>query len=243
MLAIAATLAPAQTKPVKEPNHELTAFVREARKMGISDADIKGVAVKEGWSAEAVEQTLAVVRSTPAAPAEEKPLKTDRGVPEDYHIGAGDVLNISVWKEPDASVPSVVVRPDGKIAMPLLKELDVLGLTPADVERRITEKLSKVIIAADVTVIVTQVNSKKIYVIGAVKNEGPIPMKYRMTVLQALTEAGGLTDYAKRKKIYVLRAESGRQYRLPFNYEEVIRGERIEQNIWMQADDTLVVPQ
>jgi polysaccharide export outer membrane protein len=89
---------------------------------------------------------------------------------------------------------------------------------------------------------VTQVNSKKIYVIGAVKKEGPVPIRYQMTVLQVLTEAGGITDYAKRKKIYVLRTENGRQYRLPFNYEEVIRGEKIEQNIWVMADDTVVVP-
>ena len=225
----------------KEVSQELIVFIRDARLMGVPDDHIRKVAAKEGWKPELIERALALPRSAAAAP--EASVKADRGVPDSYQIGAGDVLQISVWKEPDASVGSVVVRPDGKIAMPLLKEVVVLGLTPAEVEKQMTERLSKVILAADVTVIVTEVNSKKIYVIGAVKKEGPIPIKYNMTVLQALTEAGGLTDYAKRKKIYVLRAEQGRQYRLPFNYEEVIRGERIEQNIWIRPDDTIVVPQ
>lgn len=221
--------------------------------MGLGEDDIRRTAAREGWPDQAIEETLAATRnapapagSDPAAPsgpaASSTDAQRDHGVPEGYLIGAGDVLQIVVWKEPDASVPSVVVRPDGKIALPLVKEVEVAGLTPIEAERRLTERLTKLIVGADVTVIVTQVNSKKIYVIGAVKKEGPIPIKYRMTILQALTEAGGITDFAKRKKIYVLRTENGRQYRLPFNYEEVIRGERIEQNISVMPDDTIVVP-
>lgn len=166
-----------------------------------------------------------------------------RGVPDDYVIGAGDVLEISVWKEPDASVPSVVVRPDGKIAMPLIKEVTVAGLTPLQVEKNITDKLSSMINGVDVTVIVTKIDSKKIYVLGAVKKEGTIAYTYQMSVIQALSEAGGLNDYAKRKKIYVLRHEGGKDYRLPFDYEAVIKGEKMEQNIQLLAGDTIVVPQ
>src|SRR5262249_3789191 len=147
----------------------------------------------------------------------------NRGVPDDYVIGSGDVLQISVWKEPDASVPSVVVRPDGKIAMPLLKEVEVVGLTPSQGERVITDRLSRLINGADVTVVVTTINSKKVYVVGAARREGPLPYTYRMSVMQAISEAGGLNDYAKRKKIYILRTENGKDYRLPFNYDEVIR--------------------
>ena len=166
----------------------------------------------------------------------------DRGVPDDYVIGAGDELQISVWKEPDASVPGVVVRPDGKISMPMLKEVTVNGLTPIQAEKVITEGLVKFIAAADVTVIVKAINSKKIYVVGGVKQEGPIPYTYRMTILQALSEAGGLTDYAKKKKIYVLRHENGRDYRYPFDYDAALRGEKMDLNIPLMPGDTLVIP-
>ncbi len=171
-----------------------------------------------------------------------KPAIIDRGVPDDYEIGAGDVLAISVWKEPDASVGSVVVRPDGKISMPMLKDVSVVGLTPIQVEKLITEQLVKFISAADVTIIVTGINSKKIYVVGGVKKEGPISYTYRMTILQALSEAGGISDYAKKKKIYVLRHENGRDYRIPFDYDAALKGEKMELNIPLMAGDTLVVP-
>jgi polysaccharide export outer membrane protein len=169
----------------------------------------------------------------------------DAGVPEDYKIGSGDILSISVWKEPDASVPSVVVRPDGKIAMPLLKDISVAGLTPKEVERNIADGLSKLILTgADVTVVVTAVNSKKIYVMGAARKEGIIPYTYKMTAMQAIGEAGGLNEFAKRKKIYVLRkSPEGELLRFPFNYDDVIRGQKVEQNIELQPGDTLVIPQ
>jgi polysaccharide export outer membrane protein len=162
---------------------------------------------------------------------------------DDYVIGAGDLLSISVWKEPDASVPSVVVRPDGKIAMPLLKDITVAGMTPAQAETMITQKLSPIIHDAEVTVVVTAINSKKVYVLGAVRKEGPIAYTYRMTALEAISEAGGLTEYAKRKKIYILRTENGQTTRLPFNYDQVIRGEKMEQNIQLLPGDTIVVSQ
>jgi polysaccharide export outer membrane protein len=178
----------------------------------------------------------------PAEQLNAPPEAKNRGVPDDYRIGAGDGLQISVWKEPDASVPSAVVRPDGKITIPLIKEVEVVGLTPAEAEKVITEKLDKVIQGVDVTVIVKDIQSKKLYVIGAVKKEGIIQYTYRMSVMQALTEVGGLTDYAKRKKIYILRNEGGKDYRLPFDYDAVIKGEKMEQNIQLLAGDTIVVP-
>ena len=165
-----------------------------------------------------------------------------RGVPDDYKIGAGDVLDINIWKEPDASVRSIVVRPDGKISMPLLKEVDAAGLTPIQLERLITDGLSKVINTPDVTVVVTGINSKKVYVSGKVTKEGPIPYTYRMTIMQALSEAGGITDYAKKKAIYVLRDENGREFRFPFDYGAVLTGERMELNIPLQPGDVIVVP-
>jgi len=168
--------------------------------------------------------------------------RTSRGVPYDYKIGAGDVLQISVWKEPDASVPSVVVRPDGMISLPLVKDVSVLGLTPKRAEATIAEELRRFITDADVTLVVAEINSKKVYLVGALKKEGPVAYTYRMSVIQAISEGGGLTDYAKRKKIYVLRNEDGRQTRVPFNYDAVIKGEHMEMNIALLPDDTVVVP-
>ena len=182
-----------------------------------------------------------------AKPAETigaKPEKVSRGVPDDYQIGAGDVLDVNVWKEPDASVKGAMVRTDGKISMPLLKEVDVIGLTPIQLEKHITDQLLSggLINTPDVTIIVTGTGSKKIYVQGKVKKEGPIPFNYRMTVMQALSEAGGLTDYAKKNKIYILRTEDGKTFKLPFDYAAVLKGQHLELNILLQASDMIVVP-
>jgi len=163
-------------------------------------------------------------------------------VPYDYKIGAGDVLDVSVWREPEASIRGAVVRPDGKISLPLLKDVQVAGLTPTDVEKFVTERLVKVIQEPDVTVIVTGTNSQRIYAVGAVKKEGPIPFTYQMSVMQAISEAGGLTEYAKRSKIYILRNENGTQRKLPFDYDGLLKGEHIELNIPLLPGDTLVVP-
>jgi polysaccharide biosynthesis/export protein len=166
-----------------------------------------------------------------------------RGVPDQYQIGGGDVISINVWGEPSATVGSLVVRPDGKISMPLVKEVSVAGLTPTQLEKVITEQLADKIKAADVTVVVNQVNSKKVFLVGGgVKREGPLAFSYSMTVMQALSEAGGLSDYAKRKKIYVLRNEAGRQFKLPFDYDAVLNGERMELNIPLVPGDIIVVP-
>jgi polysaccharide export outer membrane protein len=176
----------------------------------------------------------------PASPAGPRGLSQ---APDEYLIGSGDTLQVSVWKEPEASVPSVVVRPDGRITMPLIKEVEVAGLTPRQAEAVITERIAKFIAEPNVSVVVAAINSKKVYLIGAVRKEGALPYTYRMTVMQALSEAGGLNDYAKRRKIYVLRSENGKEYRLNFNYEEVIRGKRMEQNGVLLPGDTVVVPQ
>lgn len=194
------------------------------------------LSVAQEKAGNAVAPSIAAGSRTKPAPA------ANRGAPDDYQIGAGDVLQISVWKEPDASVPSVVVRPDGKISMPLLKEVPVAGLTPTQAEKLITEQLVKFIADAPVSVMVTEINSKKVYVVGAVKKEGPIPYTYRMRIMQAISEAGGVTDYAKRKKIYVLRNENGGDFKIPFDYDSVLKGQHMELNIPLLPGDTLVVP-
>lgn len=162
--------------------------------------------------------------------------------PEGYRIGAGDVLQILVWKEPDASLPDAMVRADGKISVPLVGDVDVAGLTIEQLQTSLVLKLSHFINHPVVTAYARQINSRKIYVLGTVKKEGPIPLLRPMTVLQALVEAGGLGEWANKKKIYVLRTVAGKQTKLMFDYGAVIKGQHLEQNIALLPDDTIIVP-
>jgi len=264
--AIHTTLALAEGKT---PPKDLVKYVRDAKKAGLMDVQAQQKAILAGWPSAAVTDAIAEVYGTATQPAAfgSKPSAThattsaqiesnppdaeqnakthptaSSGVPYDYKIGAGDVLDLSVWREPEASMRGVVVRPDGKISLPLLKDVQVAGLTPNDVEKLVTERLVKVIQEPDVTVIVTGTHSQRIYAVGAVKKEGPIPFTYQMSVMQAISEAGGLTEYAKRSKIYILRNENGTQRKLPFDYDGLLKGEHIELNIPLLPGDTLVVP-
>ncbi len=173
----------------------------------------------------------------------EAPATATGAPPTHFVIGPGDVLAINVFKEPEASVQSIVVRPDGFISMPMVKEVEAAGLTPVELEKLLSQKFSRFLRDADVAVIVKEIHSEKVYVIGAVKKEGPITILAPLTVLQAIAEAGGLTDYAKRGKLYILRRENGKEVQLPFQYSAVIRGEHSEQNIVLRPGDTVVVPQ
>ena len=158
----------------------------------------------------------------------------------EYVIGPQDVLHIAVWKEADLTA-TLPVRPDGKISLPLLDDVQASGLTPKQLADSVTEKLKKYIADPRVTVVVTEINSKRIYVTGEVLHAGATPMLPNMTVLQALSSAG-LNQFANTKRIYVLRTENGRQRKLPVNYRELVKGERIEQNYLLQPGDTIVVP-
>ncbi len=159
-----------------------------------------------------------------------------------YVIGANDVLAISVWKEPDIS-RSLPVRSDGKISLPLVGELQAGGQTPQQLEQEITKRLTSYISEPEVTVIVTDSKSQKINILGMVTKPGAYLLTSSTTILDAIALAGGFKDFAKQKSIYVLRqAADGTQQRLSFNYKEVIKGKNPEQNIRLQAGDTIVVP-
>lgn len=157
-----------------------------------------------------------------------------------YVIGPEDTLHISVWKEPDETV-TLPVRPDGKISLPLLNDVQAAGLTPMQLADSITEKLKKYISDPRVTVVVTAMNSQRIYVLGEVLHTGAMNLSPDMTVLQALASAG-FTQFANTKGIYVLRTENGKQTKLPFNYKQVIKGDSPAQNILLKPGDTIVVP-
>jgi polysaccharide export outer membrane protein len=159
-----------------------------------------------------------------------------------YLIGANDVLAINVWKEPDIS-RSVPVRSDGKISLPLVGELQAGGQTPQQLEQEITKRLQSYISEPEVTVIVTDSKSQKVNILGMVTRPGSYLLTSSTTVLDAIAMAGGFKDFAKQKSVYVLRqAPDGTQQRLSFNYKEVIKGKNPEQNIRLQAGDTVVVP-
>jgi polysaccharide export outer membrane protein len=159
-----------------------------------------------------------------------------------FRIGPGDILGVEVWKEPDASSPIAPVRPDGKISLSMIGEIQAAGLTPQGLEEALTAKYKEYMREPRVTVLIKEINSQKIYLIGEVKKEGPIRMDAPMTVLQALAQAGGVTDYGKRKKIYVLRTQQDQRVLLPFDLDAVVRGEKMEQNIVLAPGDTIVVP-
>jgi polysaccharide biosynthesis/export protein len=173
--------------------------------------------------------------STPA----KSPMPLPR-VSASYVIGPDDTLFVSVWKEPDLT-NSLPVRADGMISMPLLNDVQAAGLTPMQLGDAITDKLKKFISDPHVTVVVTQMNSQRIYVTGEVSHSGAVPLLPDMTVLQALAGAG-FTQFANTKGIYVLRTENGTQKRYPVNYKKLVKGEVPEQNIFLKPGDTIVVP-
>jgi polysaccharide export outer membrane protein len=166
-----------------------------------------------------------------------------RGVTSDpnYVIGPQDVIDVAVWKEPDIS-RTVPVRPDGKISLPLLNDVQAAGMTPAQLGDQITASLKKYVTNPQVTVIVTAINSQRIYVLGEVTRPGAFPLLPGTTILRGLSSAGGFTQFAKMKGIYVLRLENGKQVKYPFNYKDVVNGKHSEQDILLKAGDTIVVP-
>lgn len=158
-----------------------------------------------------------------------------------YVIGGQDVLDVSVWKEAELT-RSVPVRPDGKISLPLLNDVQAAGLTPTQLAEQIRESLKKYVTDPQVTVIVTQINSQRIYILGEVTRAGAYPLLPNMTILQGLSSAGGFTQFANMKKIYMFRTENGKQVRFPFNYKDVINGKSQDENVVLKAGDTIVVP-
>ena len=172
------------------------------------------------------------------APAKSAPTVS----PDSYIIGAEDVLSVNVWKEPEMS-RTIPVRPDGMISLPLIGEIKAVGYTPVQLQDIIAESMKKMISDPQVTVIVEKIGSLNFNIVGEVARPGYFPLTRRMTVLDAIAMAGGFKDFAKTKRVYVLRTTAnGTQERLPFNYKDVIKGKNQQQNIELQPRDTIVVP-
>lgn len=177
----------------------------------------------------------ALLQSRTKAPAE---TVSQAPQTEEYIIGPEDQLRISVWKD-ETLTTDAVVRSDGKISVPLINDVQASGRTAVQLKDDITRGLQEFIPGVEVTVIVTQMNSNKIYVQGEVAKPGPWPFNGDLTVIQALALAGGFTPYASRNSIIILRADGEK---LRFNYNQVIRGKRMEQNVRLKRGDTIIVP-
>lgn len=161
--------------------------------------------------------------------------------PADYIIGPDDILTIAYWREKDLSA-DVVVRPDGKVSLPLVNDIQAAGMTPDQLRDAVQKAAGKYVTDPSVTIVVKQINSRKVFVTGSVNKPGPVQMNDSMTVLQMLAMAGGLTEFANEKKILILRTERGQPQIYKFNYKDVREGKSLQQNIVLKPGDTIVVP-
>jgi polysaccharide export outer membrane protein len=178
----------------------------------------------------------------PAQQVAEAPVNAPASVPlpAGYTIGTDDVLSIVFWRDKDMSA-DVVVRPDGKISLPLLNDVDAAGLTPEQLRAKLTEAASKFVTDPNATVVVKEIKSRKVFITGNVTKPGPYPLNGEMTVLQLVAVAGGLLEYADAKNIMVMRTENGRPQSFKFNYNDVTHQKHLEQNIPLKPGDTVVV--
>ncbi len=158
-----------------------------------------------------------------------------------YRIGAGDILEISVWKEENLS-REVIVPPDLRLSFPLVGDIDVRGMTITDLRREITRRLNEFVPDATVTVMFRQINSLKAYVIGKVNKPGQFPINLDTTVVQLLAMAGGLNPFAAAGRIYILRREDGKSVKIAFDYRDIEKGRKLAQNIVVRRGDVIVVP-
>src|SRR5262245_24274860 len=145
------------------------------------------------------------------------------------------------WHEKDMSA-DVIVRPDGKITLPLLNEVLAAGLTPEQLRLKVTDEAKRYVEEPNATVVVRQINSRRVYITGQIAKGGPYALSSTMTVLQLISMAGGLNEYAKASKISIMRTENGKQMRYAFNYKDVIEGKNLKQNIELKPGDTVIVP-
>jgi polysaccharide export outer membrane protein len=188
-------------------------------------------------------------QSASVTPSQKNPTKDKQvsintaSVPENeknvYRIGVEDELQISVWREAELSTVAVV-RPDGKITVPLLNDVEVVGLRPDELQTLLAEKLKPFVNEPQVTVIARNIRSRKVSVVGQISHQGSFPLNGNLTVLELVANAGGLTPFAKKSSIYVLRVENGEKKRIPFDYKKALSGKG--QNILLQPGDIVVVP-
>jgi polysaccharide export outer membrane protein len=169
------------------------------------------------------------------------PAATAVATPADYVIGPDDQLSVVFWRDKDMS-SDVTVRPDGKISLPLLNDIVAAGLTPDQLREKITDQAKQYVEEPNASVVVRQINSRKVFITGQVNKPGPYALTGPTTVLQLIAMAGGVNDYAKSQDIVVMRVENGKPVTYPFNYKDLARRKNLKQNIDLKPGDTVVVP-
>jgi len=210
---------------------------------------ITGTAMPCAAQAQPARPTAAAPAQTPARTVAPPPVVAPGipvvapgiNVPPEYTIGADDVLSVVFWRDKELTA-DVTVRPDGKISLPLLNDVQASGLTPAQLKDRIVEESKKYVEDPNVTVVVKEIRSRRVFITGEVRKPGPYLLTGAMTVLQMISIAGGLGDYAKPDKISIVRVENGKPASFRFNYKEVINGKKLNQNIELKPGDTIIVP-
>jgi polysaccharide export outer membrane protein len=194
-----------------------------------------------GMFAQAAQSQVGTTPPAPRALGSNLP-PTGARIPQMYKIGVDDILTISVWHEPDLS-RTVPVRPDGRISLPLVGEVQAAGNTATALEDQLKTALAKFVKDPELTVMVAEIRSQRVNVIGEVSHPGTFPLTQSTGVLDALAWAGGLREFAKKNKIYVLRTYAdGRRVRMNYDYKSVLQGKKGAQDIMLQANDTVVVP-
>ena len=188
-------------------------------------------------------QTPAPIPAPPAGTPAPPVMAAPNGptVPNDYVIGTDDILQVVFWKDKDMSAEARV-RPDGRIALPLINEVQAAGLTPEALQKKITEESRKYMEDASITIVVREINSLKVFITGEIAKPGVYGLTSSMSVMQLLSLAGGLKEYANAKNITIMRNQGGKQVALKFNYREVAAGKKLQQNIELKPGDTVVVP-
>lgn len=200
-----------------------------------------------GLSGMLLTTSLAAAQTAPAAPranvgpSSGSPAAAGVAVPADYVIGPDDQLSVVFWRDKDMSA-EVTVRPDGKITLPLLNDVQAAGLRPDQLRQKIADEAKRYVEDPQPTVVVRQINSRKVFITGQVAKPGPYQVMSPTTVMQLISMAGGLTEYAHSKKISIMRTENGRQVAYHFNYKDVAAGKNMRQNIELKPGDTVVVP-
>lgn len=188
--------------------------------------------------------------STPVAhPQEDKEIilkkEAQAEIPADsdsYIIGSEDVLYIHVWGEEKTLSKQVMVRMDGKISMPLVDDIEATGFTPLQLKGKLTEKLKQFVDSPNITVIVMEANSFKVYVSGQVKTPGVLRLRTETSIAQAISMVGGFTDWANQSKIIIIRKENGKEKRFTINYKKIVQGKDLNSNINLKRGDTIIVP-
>lgn len=214
----------------------------------------RDVTAKAVWGQAVVALALAVACAAPAWAQQAQPVaangaKPPAGVtlpvgvetPADYVIGPEDVLAVVFWRDKDMTT-DVAVRPDGKISLPVINEVQASGLTPEQLRVKLTEAATKYFEEPTVSVVVKAINSRKVFITGMVAKPGPYPLAAPTTVMQLIAMAGGLQEYANAKNITILRMENGRQTSRRFNYKDVSNRKNLNQNIELKPGDTIIVP-